>query len=275
MAWHDDHVFAVTTVVTRVASGPPDPAVDRFASRAPRSSRSAGRSSSRRPRRPARPAPGGDARDDEGDPALGPARRASPPASRKRVASVEAVEKQTRPPRRFTDATLLTAMETAGAALDDRELSEAMKERGLGTPATRAEIIETLLRRGYVERQGKALDATENGIRLVDLVPTPRQEPGPDRRVGGPARAHAPEGGRPAGLHGQDRGLRARAGRPDSRGDPRRPEGQKPCRPEGRTRRGRSAQPRARQEPTSDEDPRSHTGAGRFLVARQDRSSSE
>ncbi len=64
-------------------------------------------------------------------------------------------------------------METAGAALDDRELSQAMKERGLGTPATRAEIIETLLRRGYAERQGKALAATETGIRLVDLVPPP------------------------------------------------------------------------------------------------------
>ena len=57
-----------------------------------------------------------------------------------------------------------------GPALDDRELSEAMKERGLGTPATRAETIETLLRRGYAERQGKALAATDTGIRLVDLV---------------------------------------------------------------------------------------------------------
>ena len=64
-------------------------------------------------------------------------------------------------------------MERAGAALDDRELSEAMKERGLGTPATRAETIETLLRRGYAERQGKALAATDTGIRLVDLVPSP------------------------------------------------------------------------------------------------------
>ena len=68
-------------------------------------------------------------------------------------------------------------MERAGAALDDRELSEAMKERGLGTPATRAEIIETLLRRGYAERQGKALAATDTGIRLVDLVPSPVKSP--------------------------------------------------------------------------------------------------
>ncbi|MEM7351275.1 MAG: DNA topoisomerase 3 [Acidobacteriota bacterium] len=79
-------------------------------------------------------------------------------------------KKKTRPPKRFTEATLLTAMETAGKTLDDKELSAAMKESGLGTPATRAEIIETLLRRQYVERQGKALAATDRGIRLIDVV---------------------------------------------------------------------------------------------------------
>ncbi len=86
------------------------------------------------------------------------------------VVEARAVSKQTRPPQRFTDATLLTAMETAGRALDDRELSEAMRESGLGTPATRAEIIETLLRRLYVERQGKALAATDKGLRLIEVV---------------------------------------------------------------------------------------------------------
>ncbi len=68
----------------------------------------------------------------------------------------EAVAKQTRPPKRFTEATLLTAMETAGKTLDDKELSDAMKETGLGTPATRAAIIETLLKREYIVREGKA-----------------------------------------------------------------------------------------------------------------------
>ena len=172
MAWHADHVFAVTSVVTRVASGPPDPAVDRFASSGTAVQQAGWKVLEPPPSRPARPAPGGDGRDDEGDPALDlpPGLAAGQP---KRVASVEAAEKKTRPPRRFTDATLLTAMERAGAALDDRELSEAMKERGLGTPATRAETIETLLRRGYAERQGKALAATDTGIRLVDLVPAP------------------------------------------------------------------------------------------------------
>ncbi len=78
--------------------------------------------------------------------------------------------KKTRPPKRFTEATLLTAMETAGKTLDDKELSEAMKESGLGTPATRAEIIETLLRREYIVRQGKTLEATDKGIRLIEVV---------------------------------------------------------------------------------------------------------
>ncbi|HVT57486.1 MAG TPA: RecQ family ATP-dependent DNA helicase [Thermoanaerobaculia bacterium] len=86
------------------------------------------------------------------------------------VIGAEALAKKTRPPRRFTDATLLTAMETAGRTLDDKELSEAMKDSGLGTPATRAEIIETLLRRGYMERRGKALEATDKGVRLIAVV---------------------------------------------------------------------------------------------------------
>ncbi len=81
-----------------------------------------------------------------------------------------AVAKQTRPPQRFTEATLLTAMETAGKTLDEKELSEAMKDSGLGTPATRAEIIETLLAREYIVRQGKTLEATDKGIRLIEVV---------------------------------------------------------------------------------------------------------
>src|SRR6185295_5592861 len=86
------------------------------------------------------------------------------------VVDARVLDRRTRPPRRFTDATLLTAMETAGRTLDDRELAEAMKEGGLGTPATRAEIIETLVRRGYVERSGRSLQAAEKGIRLIERV---------------------------------------------------------------------------------------------------------
>ena len=87
-----------------------------------------------------------------------------------KVLDAKSVQKRTRPPPRLTDATLLTAMETAGKTLDERELSEAMKENGLGTPATRANIIETLLTREYVRREGKTLVATEKGIGLIEVV---------------------------------------------------------------------------------------------------------
>ena len=73
-------------------------------------------------------------------------------------------------PKRFTEATLLTAMETAGKTLDEKELSDAMKETGLGTPATRASIIEVLLKREYIVRNGKNLEATDKGIQLIEVV---------------------------------------------------------------------------------------------------------
>ncbi|MFT3923702.1 MAG: DNA topoisomerase 3 [Myxococcales bacterium] len=79
-------------------------------------------------------------------------------------------EKQTRPPPPFSEASLLTAMETAGRALDDKELSEVMRERGLGTPATRAAIIETLLARNFVVRDQKSLRSTERGEALIEAV---------------------------------------------------------------------------------------------------------
>ena len=86
------------------------------------------------------------------------------------VQDAEAVKKRTKPPPRFTDATLLTAMESAGKTLDSQALSDAMKERGIGTAATRASIIETLLKRSYIEREKKNLRATEKGIRLLEVV---------------------------------------------------------------------------------------------------------
>ncbi|MDX1978962.1 MAG: DNA topoisomerase 3 [Bryobacteraceae bacterium] len=86
------------------------------------------------------------------------------------VLDARALRKKTRPPKRFTEATLLTAMETAGKTLDEKELSDAMKETGLGTPATRASIIEILLKREYIERQGKSLAATDKGIHLIEVV---------------------------------------------------------------------------------------------------------
>ena len=86
------------------------------------------------------------------------------------VLDAEAIRKKTRAPKRFTEATLLTAMETAGKTLDEKELSDAMKESGLGTPATRASIIEVLLKREYIVRNAKNLEATDKGIQLIEVV---------------------------------------------------------------------------------------------------------
>jgi len=86
--------------------------------------------------------------------------------------SAEVLEKQTKPPGRYTEASLLGAMETAGRAIDDEELREAMKESGLGTPATRADTIERLLNVGYIERDGKALVATTKGRDTIELLGT-------------------------------------------------------------------------------------------------------
>jgi DNA topoisomerase-3 len=82
----------------------------------------------------------------------------------------EVLEKETKPPRRYSDASLLGAMETAGKLVDDEELREAMKDSGIGTPATRAAIIERLIDVGYVEREGRSLVATEKGINVIRLL---------------------------------------------------------------------------------------------------------
>lgn len=81
------------------------------------------------------------------------------------------IEEKTRPPRPFTDSTLLGAMETAGKDLDDATLKRAMRSAGLGTPATRAAILDTLIARAFVERQGRDLRATDRGRSLIDAVP--------------------------------------------------------------------------------------------------------
>ena len=80
---------------------------------------------------------------------------------------------QTRPPPRYSEATLLTAMETAGRGIEDEELRRAMKDTGLGTPATRAATIETLIKRVFVRREGKSLHPTPTGVALVDALPVP------------------------------------------------------------------------------------------------------
>lgn len=82
----------------------------------------------------------------------------------------EVQEKKTRPPKYFTEATLLRAMETAGKNVDDEDLREAMKENGIGRPSTRANIIETLFRRKYLEKKRKNIHATPTGVGLIDIL---------------------------------------------------------------------------------------------------------
>ena len=90
------------------------------------------------------------------------------------VRGLEVVEKTSTPPRRYTDATLLGAMKNAGRTVEEGDLAEVLKEAGgLGTPATRAGIIEVLVKRAYVIRKGKAVLSTEKGRALVGVVSEP------------------------------------------------------------------------------------------------------
>lgn len=92
--------------------------------------------------------------------------------------SVQLVNGKTKPPARYTEATLLTAMEHPGKFIDDDELREALdKASGLGTPATRADIIEKLFSSFYVERRGKEIHPTSKGTQLIDIVPSDLKSP--------------------------------------------------------------------------------------------------
>jgi DNA topoisomerase III len=87
------------------------------------------------------------------------------------VREVAAEEKETKPPRRYSEGSLLAAMETAGKlVVDDDDAREAMKDSGIGTPATRAAIIERLLTVGYIERDGRSIVVTEKGLNVVRLL---------------------------------------------------------------------------------------------------------
>jgi len=162
-AWHDDFTWAATEVVTEIVT---PGVVDVFRSHGTAIEQLGWKvldvGQVRAPSE--KKAPGEDADDD----AMLPSGLERGQAQK--VLDAKAVQKRTRPPPRLTDASLLTAMETAGKTLDERELSEAMKENGLGTPATRANIIETLLTRGYVVREGKSLAVTEKGLGLIEVV---------------------------------------------------------------------------------------------------------
>ncbi len=87
-----------------------------------------------------------------------------------KVLDIDVTQSETKPPPRFNEATLLSAMEGAGKLVEDEELRDAMREKGLGTPATRAAIIEGLISQGYVIRQGRDLIATAKGMALITLL---------------------------------------------------------------------------------------------------------
>ena len=79
-------------------------------------------------------------------------------------------EGKTSPPKQYTEATLLRSMETAGKFVEDEEMREVMKENGIGRPSTRANIIETLFKRNYIERKKKNIQATPLGVELISTI---------------------------------------------------------------------------------------------------------
>jgi len=87
-----------------------------------------------------------------------------------RATASEVLEEETKPPPRISEARLLSLMENAGKQIDDEDIAAVLHQKGIGTPATRAEIIENLIRKGYVVRQGKSLRPTVKGIRLIDSL---------------------------------------------------------------------------------------------------------
>ena len=93
------------------------------------------------------------------------------------VKQAKLLKKKTKPPVYYTESSLLSAMENAGRFVEDEVLKEQMKESGLGTPATRAAIIERLLTVGYIIRKGKNLVPTEKGIKLIEIVPEELKSP--------------------------------------------------------------------------------------------------
>ncbi|MEP6664648.1 MAG: DNA topoisomerase, partial [Verrucomicrobiota bacterium] len=109
---------------------------------------------------------GKEAQSEDQTPTLAPVQ----PNENVKTTNVEVIANQTKPPARFSEATLLSAMEGAGKLVEDEELREAMSAKGLGTPATRAAIIEGLLWEKYILRNGRELQATAKGISLIILL---------------------------------------------------------------------------------------------------------
>ena len=130
------------------------------------------------------------------------------------VLEIGSEEKETKPPRRYSEGALLAAMETAGKLVDEEELREAMKDSGIGTPATRAAIIERLLagRLHRARRAGAGRDR-EGSQRDPAARRAPAHEPGPDRRLGASARQDRDRRGFARGVHGRHRQVHRGHGR--------------------------------------------------------------
>ena len=94
-----------------------------------------------------------------------------------KIKEAKAVDKKTKPPSPYTEATLLSAMEHAGRFVENEELKEKLKDSGLGTPATRAGIIERLISVGYMKRAGKSLVPTDKGKKLMSIIPPELRSP--------------------------------------------------------------------------------------------------
>ena len=162
-AWQDDHIWSVTTVITAITNGD---IIDRYHASGTAVQQAGWKVLDIVVEKKAKRGQGS-GEEERGEQVLPPGLAKGQPQE---VIDVKALTKKTRAPKRYTDGTLLTAMETAGKTLDEEELANAMKETGLGTPATRAAMIEVLLKRDYIVRQGKTLEATDKGIRLIEVV---------------------------------------------------------------------------------------------------------
>ncbi len=146
----------------------------------------------------------------------------------------KAQEKQgfTKPPPRYTEGTLLAAMENAGKFIDDKELKNTIAGSGIGTPATRADIIEKLLDNYYVERKGKELLPTPRGYELLELVPEQLQSPELtarwERRLQGIAKGREKSGSFTSDIRSNTEELVAQIKQSNRKYNPRNPAG-KPC----------------------------------------------
>jgi len=176
-AFYEAYVYDVTTVITRVAdislpqNGTSETAFH-FRSRG-KIDRKQGWKAVYQDASPAKPTRGKTPPSTTDEPPLPPLKKNDPVTA----IGTEVQHKKTQPPKPYTEATLLSAMEHAGRFVEDEAIKEALKSSGLGTPATRAAMIEKLISSEYIQRQKKNLIPTEKGIRVISIVPPEMRQP--------------------------------------------------------------------------------------------------